>query len=83
MKPLAILCLVAGGATALAILRAFFRKSDGIFELATVAMALNLFVGILAWALFRRPNPEATAYRVGLIIAYSAGLASGVYLYFH
>lgn len=84
MKVLAALCLVAGGVFSLTTLRAINGKWDSFGEFAAVTAGLNIFVALLAYFLFRRnASSDLTYYRVGLIIAYIAGLGCGGYLYYY
>jgi hypothetical protein len=84
MKLLAILCLVAGAVTSLTAFRAINGRWGSFGELASVTGVLNVLVGLIAYALFRRTaSPGASTYRIGLILAYIAGLVCGGYLYFN
>ena len=83
MKLLVMLCLAAGGSLALFVLRSVRGNWDGFWELAGITAALNSLVGLIAYAVFRRERPGLSYYRLGLGLAYSVGLVSGGYLYFH
>jgi hypothetical protein len=82
IKLLVILCLVAGGSLAFWVLRSVRGNWDGFWELGAIAAGLNAVVGLIAYGVFRRARPELSYYRLGLVLAYAAGLASGEYLYF-
>ena len=65
---------------AIVLLRAANDNWSEFGPLIATTAGLNLAVGAIGYLIFRRSNPEVTYYKVGLALAYVAGLACGVYL---